>query len=227
MNRPEEAETGQCAVPIAGIQPCSLIDFPGRPAVVVFLQGCNWRCGYCHNKSLLPARGREVYPAQRVIHTLRQRPESVRNLVITGGEPTIHRRLPELLRALRPHCRQIKLDTNGSRPEALQRVLASGLVDRLAMDLKAPPEAYAGVAGVPVDINALKTSIQLIAGSGLPHEFRTTVLPPFAGAAHLAQIKALVPSGSPHRWQRYVPASAEQGHSDYLACAKIAHNGQA
>jgi len=162
---------------IGGFQKFSLIDFPGRVAAVVFTRGCNFRCPYCHNPQLVePAPGDPQVPEEEVFSFLRTRTGKLEGVAVTGGEPTLHADLGQFLAALKALGFAVKLDTNGSAPRELQKILSAGLVDYVAMDLKASPARYAEVAGVPVSIEDLRASIETITASGIPHELRMTFL---------------------------------------------------
>ena len=160
---------------IGGFQPFTLSDFPGHVAAIVFTQGCNWRCSYCHNRSLLKRRRpqQELIPETHVFDVLHRRRNELDGLVITGGEPTIQEDLSRFIRNVRRLGLTIKLDTNGSRPDVIRHLLEEGLLDYIAMDIKAPFDQYESIARRPVDTDALQTSIDLIKNSGVPHEFRT------------------------------------------------------
>ena len=163
---------------IGGFQPFTLSDFPGHVAAIVFTQGCNWRCSYCHNRSLLKMRrpGQELIPESHVLDVLRRRRNELEGLVITGGEPTIQKDVARFMHEVRRLGLAIKLDTNGSRPSVIVQLLEEGLLDYIAMDIKAPLDDYKSVVRRPVDIGALQTSMELIKNSGIRHEFRTPMV---------------------------------------------------
>ena len=163
---------------IGGFQPFTLSDFSGHVAAIVFTQGCNWRCSYCHNRSLLKMRRpeQELIPETHVFDLLHRRRNELDGLVITGGEPTIQEDLARFLHEVRRLGLAIKLDTNGSQPGVIRRLLEEELLDYIAMDIKAPIDRYESVVGHPVDIGPIQTSIELIKNSGVPHEFRTPVV---------------------------------------------------
>lgn len=192
----------------AAYLPLSLCDYPGKVSSVVFTQGCNFRCPWCHNKHLLP---RESGPGARdgasVLAELAARRNRglVEGLVVTGGEPTLHEDLPDFLGNAKATGLAVKLDTNGSNPETLSLCLQKGLVDFIAMDVKAPWANYEALAGTPVDTEALRASIRLIASSGIPHQFRTTRVEPLLTPDDCAEIERQIPPGSPHVWQNYRP----------------------
>ena len=163
---------------IGGFQPFTLTDYPGHVAAIVFAQGCNWRCPYCHNGQLLPINRpkSELVPEAYVFDYLWKRRSQLDGLVITGGEPTIQEHLPRFIHKVRRMRLAIKLDTNGSRPGVIRRLLEEGLLDYIAMDIKAPLDRYESVVGHPVDIGPIQTSIELIKNGGIRHEFRTPMV---------------------------------------------------
>ncbi len=160
---------------IGGFQPFTLTDYPGHVAAIVFTQGCNWRCPYCHNPQLLPADRpeNELIPEAYVFDRLSKRRRQLDGLVITGGEPTIQEDLPRFIRKVRRLGLKIKLDTNGSQPEVIRQLLEENLLDYVAMDIKAPLDQYESIVGGPVDTKALQTSIELLKTSGVLCESRT------------------------------------------------------
>ena len=194
---------------IGGFLPLSLCDYPGRVAAVVFTRGCNFRCPFCHNGHLLDGEGApDDPPADDVLARLASLAARLQGVVITGGEPTLQPELADFLRRIRDLRLAIKLDTNGSRPEVLEALFAARLLDFVAMDLKAPWPRYPELAGTPCDVGALRRSVALIAGSGLPHQFRTTRVPPLLSDADCAAIARQVPPGSPHVFQAFQPGHA-------------------
>ncbi len=198
---------------IGGYQPCSLCDFPGHVAAVIFTQGCNFRCPFCHNCSLLP----ETAPAEcllevdTVLARLRQRCGQLDAVVLSGGEPTLHADLPEFIARIRTLGFAIKLDTNGSRPVMLRALIQERSVDYMAMDVKAPWRKYDTLTGVRTPTEAIRESMMVIAQSGLPHEFRTTLVPELLTDDDQAAIKGMIPSASPYRVQAFRAAPAFDG----------------
>ncbi len=188
---------------IGGLQPFTLSDFPGRMAAIVFAQGCNVRCRYCHNGSLIPPMPEReaLIPESEALRFLESRRGRLDGVVVSGGEPTLQADLPEFLRKIRAMGYQTKLDTNGSQPRMLEILLDAKLLDFIAMDIKAPWEMYSAVAGTPVDVEAVRESVRLIARSGLEHEFRTTASEALFSAKDAAAIRQAAPLGSPHRFQ--------------------------
>jgi pyruvate formate lyase activating enzyme len=167
-------------VDIKGFLETSFIDWPGKICSVVFLPGCNFRCGYCHNHGLVtdPERFASI-PLEGVLERVQDLGEWIDGICITGGEPTLHDTLPRLIREIKRRGFPIKLDTNGSRPEMLKDLIDSGEVDYIAMDVKAPldPFSYRRTAGCAVDMDAIMTSIRLLQAEKVAYEFRMTVVP--------------------------------------------------
>lgn len=194
---------------IGGFLKNSLIDYPGKIAAVVFTQGCNWRCPYCHNQELVePACFGEGVPMARVLNFLQKRRDVLDGVVVSGGEPTIHADLPDFLQKLKELGYAVKLDTNGSNAMMLRDVIHDGLVDFLAMDVKAPLNNYAAAAGKRIDPEEIRTSIWLVKNSGVEHEFRTTVVPGLHTVNELKAIGSLVHGAGRFALQAYEPEHA-------------------
>lgn len=184
---------------IGGFLPLSLSDFPGRVASVLFTVGCNLRCPWCHNPSLV--EGAEGETPEGILERLAARRRLVDALVVTGGEPCLWPELPAFLRGVKALGMAVKLDTNGSRPAMLEALLAEGLVDFVAMDLKGPLGDYGTVAGVPLPAAAFEKSLRLLGTAAIPCELRTTVVPGYHDEACLDAMAELVPDGVPWRLQ--------------------------
>lgn len=163
---------------IGGLQKISLSDYPGKISSILFTQGCNFRCAYCHNPELVDSkRFSTLIDEAEILAFLESRRKRIDALVITGGEPTIQWDLGRFLAALRSRGFKIKLDTNGSRPNVLARIIKQELIDYIAMDLKGPLQHYERIVSARVDPENIRQSIDLIQQSGLEHEFRTTLVP--------------------------------------------------
>ena len=163
---------------IAGLQKLTLLDFPGRIACTVFLPGCNLRCPFCHNASLVLPQQDSPPPmtADELLAFLQKRRGRLQGVCITGGEPTLHPDLPDLLRQIHLLGFEVKLDTNGSDPDALASLLSEGGIDYIAMDIKSAPESYEKAVGRECDLKRFVRSSEIIRTSGIPHEFRTTLV---------------------------------------------------
>ncbi len=161
---------------IGGIRKLSLIDYPGRPSAVVFTQGCNFRCTYCHNPELVhPRLFGEPLHADEVLSFLDTRKGLIEGVVVTGGEPLVQDGLAPFLRRVRAMGYGVKLDTNGSEPDRLEELLGEGLVDYVAMDFKAPLGKYGRTTRVVTGREGLIRSLEMITGCGISYEIRTTV----------------------------------------------------
>jgi len=165
---------------VKGFIESSFLDWPGKVAAVLFLPGCNFRCPFCHNRDLVlgPDTLKNI-PFADVIESVERHKGWVDGVVVTGGEPTVYGGIERLLGRLRDEGLNIKLDTNGSKPETLKRLIEKGLVDAVAMDVKAPLETgyYSKAAGVPVDVPLIRESIHMLAETRLEVTFRATVVP--------------------------------------------------
>ena len=165
---------------IEGFQTLTLLDYPGRMACTVFTPGCDFRCPFCHNASLvLPGRAGVEVPEAEVFALLEKRRGVLDGVCVTGGEPTLQPGLSDFLRRIKELGYAVKLDTNGARPDVLRSLAEKGLVDYVAMDIKNAPERYAETAGVPgLDLAPIRDSADFLRTGSLPFEFRTTVVRP-------------------------------------------------
>ncbi len=188
---------------IGGLLKFSLIDYPGKVAAVVFTQGCNYRCPFCHNPELvLPELFTEPLAVDEVLGFLEKRRGQLQGVVITGGEPTLHEGLKAFIRRVKAMGYLVKLDTNGSRPQVLRGILDENLVDLIAMDIKASPAGYARATGGRGVLEDVRASIDLIKRSGIDHIFRTTALKGFLTPEDLAAIVALLGPVRKYKLQR-------------------------
>ncbi|EKD58805.1 MAG: hypothetical protein ACD_56C00048G0006 [uncultured bacterium] len=164
---------------IGGIQKLTLIDYPGVIATTIFTVGCSFRCGFCHNPELvLPEKFPEMNEMEKeFFEHLEKRKGKLEGVCITGGEPTIQPDIVEFIRKIKEMGYLVKLDSNGSNPNVLEKIIQEGLADYIAMDIKSSPEKYSQVVGLKVDVEKIKKSVKMIMESGLPYEFRTTVVP--------------------------------------------------
>ena len=165
---------------IAQILPTTLIDYPNRVAALIYTPLCNFRCPFCHNSELvLPEKIRELQliPENDILYFLREREKFLDALCITGGEPTLQDDLPRFIEWVKRIGLLVKLDTNGSRPEVLKELFDNHLLDYVAMDIKGPTNQYDELAGVHVDLDAVRRSIKLIIDRAPDYEFRTTAAP--------------------------------------------------
>lgn len=190
---------------IGGLQKISLIDYPGQISAIVFTQGCNFRCPYCHNPELVdPAQYGPILSEEEVISFLEKRRGKLDAVTVTGGEPTLQPDLDRFLQEIKGMGYLTKIDTNGSNPDVLERLIRGRLVDYLAMDVKGPLQKYERIANVKVKTAKIRRSIELIASSGIEHEFRTTVVRSQLDKEDLIGIAKLLKRGL-YVLQPYVP----------------------
>ena len=176
---------------ISGLQKLTLLDFPGRVACTVFLGGCNLRCPFCHNSLLLGGDAEELMDSGALLDFLRKRQGVLDGVCITGGDPTLHADLPELLRSIRALGYAIKLDTNGTNPQLLRRLIDEGLVDYVAMDVKNGPDHYAETVGIEgFSLAAIEESIRILLEGKTDYELRTTVVLPLHSEDSIAAMSA-------------------------------------
>lgn len=162
---------------IGGFQKMTVLDYPGKVACTIFLSGCNFRCPFCHNALLVTKQNEDEISAEAVISYLSKRKGLLDGVCITGGEPLLNEDIELLLSPIKQLGYSIKLDTNGSRPQMLKRLVEKGLVDYIAMDIKSCEADYPEVAGVKsLNFTDIAESIQYIIGCGVDYEFRTTVV---------------------------------------------------
>jgi pyruvate formate lyase activating enzyme len=194
---------------ISGLQPVTASDFPGRMAAIIFTQGCNFHCPFCHNASLLPMDADSLIKEDLVFGFLEKRQQLLDGLVISGGEPCLQDDLAGFCRQVKKMGFAVKLDTNGSRPLVIEELLNENLVDFVAMDIKAPMDRLPELTGTAASHGPeISRSIFLIGASGVDHLFRTTDVKPLLSYEDHRSIKELVPSGSPHIVQPFVAQNA-------------------
>jgi pyruvate formate lyase activating enzyme len=183
---PDPDEPGVAAIRVGGLVPFSTTDWPGRLAAVVFVQGCPWRCGYCHNPHLLPAEGPVAEPWEDVLAWLDTRRGLLDAVVFSGGEPTAAAALPAAIRAVRDRGFAIGLHTGGAYPRRLATVVHQ--LDWVGLDIKAPAAEYINVTAVSASGIPAFASLDLVRRSGVPFEVRTTVHPALTPADSLLRL---------------------------------------
>ncbi len=187
-----------------GIQKMTLLDFPGVVSCTIFLGGCDFRCPFCHNFELVDGTAQPVMDEDELIEFLKSRKALLDGVAITGGEPCLHRDLPELIRHIRSVGYKVKLDTNGYHPEMLRAILDEGLADYVAMDIKNSEEKYALTCGLPaVNMDIIKESISILMNGETDYEFRTTVIKEFHGAEDFEKIGEMIKGARRYFLQRF------------------------
>lgn len=190
---------------ISGLQKMTLLDYPGKVACTIFLQGCNFRCPFCHNSDLLGKDGPEPIPVEELMAFLKKRVGLLDAVCATGGEPTLQPDLEELFVGIKGLGYLVKLDTNGSRPQVLRSLVEKGLVDYVAMDIKNCPDRYGETTGVPgMSLTHLEESIRYLLEGNVDYEFRTTVADELHDAASFSAIGQWLARLDPtHKAQKY------------------------
>jgi pyruvate formate lyase activating enzyme len=197
---------------LGGYQKLTLIDYPGKIATTVFTVGCSFRCPFCHNPELVFSKSSALgYPRAELLEDLeeeffdflKKRKGKLEGVCITGGEPTIQLDIVEFIEKIRKLGFLVKLDSNGSRPDVLKKILDAKLVDYVAMDIKNTPAKYIRTAGSKVDIERIKLSVELLRNSRVRYEFRTTVVPGLHSEADFETIGKWLKDSPVYYLQRY------------------------
>ena len=185
---------------ISGLQKMTLLDFPGKVACTVFLQGCNFRCPFCHNSELLTGNPQPVMEVEEFLKFLKARQGLLEGVCVSGGEPTMRKELPDFLRRITALGYSIKLDTNGSHPEVLKALVDAGLVDYVAMDVKSSPEGYPqalGLSDAPMD--KIVESLRFLMTDAVDYELRTTLVHPLHNDQIIQQMGQWLATLVPHK----------------------------
>lgn len=189
---------------INGLQKSSLIDYPSKIAAVVFTQGCNFRCGYCHNPYLVQADNLEENE-KATLEFLKSRVGKLDGVVISGGEPTLQKDLPSFIKKVKKLGFSVKLDTNGTNPDMGEKLLKQNLIDYIAMDIKAPIEKYGLVTTTKVKEDKILKSIELVKSLGVNGEFRTTVVKSQLSYEDFDRIGEMLEGACNYYLQKFVP----------------------
>jgi pyruvate formate lyase activating enzyme len=189
---------------LGGLQACSLIDYPGHISAVVFTIGCNFRCPYCHNPELVEETADELL-VEDFFALLRKRQGKLDGVTVTGGEPTMHEDLPEFVASIKELGFKVKLDSNGTNPTMLRKMIDAGHIDYLAMDIKSPLANYSQTVGRPVPVDNIAESIELLKTCGVPYEFRTTVIKSMLAPEDFHQIGKEIQGARQYFLQKFEP----------------------
>lgn len=187
---------------IGGVQKTSLLDFPEKICAIVFTQGCNFRCGYCHNPELITLK-EPAWTSAGFLDFLKTRQGKLDGVVITGGEPCLQYDLIDFIKKIKTLGFLVKLDTNGTFPEMIKKALPH--IDYIAMDIKAPLHKYKNIVGINVNIQNIKDSIDIIMNSGIDYEFRTTVVRSQLSIDDFADIGNLICNAKRYYLQKFIP----------------------
>lgn len=195
-------------ITIKGFIENSLIEWEGNIVSIVFLPHCNLRCPYCHATHLVREPNElESIPLDAVIGKIKQNKSWIDGIVITGGEPTLHSNIDSLINIFKEMGLKVRIDTNGTNPAILENLIQRGLIDCVAMDIKAPlrEEKYRVVAGGSCDLSDIRRSINLIMESGIEYEFRTTVCPAFLDGLDITEIARSIAGSKRYILQAFRP----------------------
>jgi pyruvate formate lyase activating enzyme len=193
---------------IAGLQKLTLIDYPQKLACTVFLAGCNFKCPWCYSKELVLPKEIKRQPKisqKEFFDFLKEKKNFLEGVVLGGGEPSLNQNLPQFCQKIKKLGYLIKLDTNGSRPEILKKLIEKNLIDYVAMDIKAPFLKYSKVVGKKIDLKKIKKSIEIIKNSGIDYEFRTTVVPTLHTKKDILQIAKDIKPAKKYFLQNFLP----------------------
>lgn len=192
---------------IGGIQKFSLIDYPGKISAIIFTQGCNFRCPYCHNPELVePALFQRAMSSKKIFSFLEKRKGEIDAVVVTGGEPTLQKDLLNFIRKIKNMGYLVKLDTNGSNPNIIENMIDKKLVDYIAMDIKAPLQKYEEIVRAEIDTKKIEKSINLIMESGIDYEFRTTLIKPLLSTEDVLNIGKTIQGAKRYILQKFIPS---------------------
>lgn len=205
-------------VKFGGLQKLTLLDYPGKVACTVFAVGCNFRCPFCHNATLVGGSGDE-WTESEILTFLAKRQNVLEGVCLTGGEPLLQADVTNFLRKVKDLGYNVKLDTNGSAPDRLASLIQCGLVDYVAMDVKNSRELYCATAGANVDLSAVEKSVDILLAGATEFEFRTTVTRTFHSEQSIVDLAKWL--GNAPKWylQQFVHGddlidSAVCGYSD-------------
>ena len=195
---------------IGGLQKFSLLDYPGHIAAIVFTQGCNFRCSFCYNPMLVLPKNRDKEDHSHIseddlFEFLKSRAGKLDGIVVTGGEPTVHNDLPELIKKIKDLGFKVKLDSNGTNPEMLKKLIEKKLIDYIAMDIKTSPDNYKKVTKDKTHLEKVEKSIKIVVGSKLPYEFRTTVVPEVVEKDDIPKIGEMIKGARVWYFQQFKP----------------------
>lgn len=190
---------------IHGFNKTTLLDYPKHLAATIFLGGCNYRCPFCHNASLvMNPKDQPIIPEEEVLSTLFSRKHILEGVCITGGEPTLQKELPEFIRKIKEIGLKVKLDTNGNNPSMIKHLVSENLIDYIAMDIKNSLKKYGTTIGI-LNFNTtnIQESVSFIMSCGVPYEFRTTVVKELHDKSDFYQIGDWIKGSTSYYLQTY------------------------
>ncbi len=222
-----------------GFQKMTMLDFPGYVACTVFTSGCNFRCPFCHNSLLVTKPDNsEIYTQEDVLSYLEKRKGVIDGICISGGEPLMHDGIFDFVAKVKKLGLLVKVDTNGSFPDKLQKLIDSGAVDYVAMDIKNSPEKYALTTDVKnLDFEAVERSVNILLEGKIGYEFRTTVVKEFHTTQDMESIGKLIKNADRYFIQHFIesegniqqgltPLSKEEMEQLRLSIVKYVKNAE-
>lgn len=188
----------------AGFQKLTLLDYPEKVACILFTMGCNFRCPFCHNASLVRAENKAEISEEDVLSFLKKRKGVMDGVCISGGEPLLYDGLGDFIKKVKALGYSVKLDTNGSLPEKLKALVREGLVDYVAMDIKNSFESYDKTTGIKTDLNNIKESLAFLLSGTVEYEFRTTLVKELHTDADMESIGKMIKGAKRYFLQNFV-----------------------
>lgn len=195
-------------IQIGGLQKLTLIDFPGRISATVFVIGCNFKCPWCYSSELVLPEKIKKQPKiseKEIFNHLKERKRLLEGVVMCGGEPTINKKLPSFIEKIKKLGYLVKLDTNGSNPKMLKKLIKTKLIDYVAMDMKLPKERYPEIFGKRVKIEDIEESIKILKEGKVDYEFRTTVVPTVLNKEDILKIAKWIRGAKRYYLQNFLP----------------------
>ncbi|MDD5606472.1 MAG: anaerobic ribonucleoside-triphosphate reductase activating protein [Candidatus Pacebacteria bacterium] len=199
---------------IGGLQKITLIDYPQKLSAIIFTSTCPFRCFFCYNPELvLPEKIKDhpLISEKEIFDFLKQRKGLLQGVVITGGEPLMHKDIDLFIRKIKKLGYSIKLDTNGFNPGLLKKLINEKLIDYVAMDIKAPPEKYDKITCVKTNIKNIQKSIDILKSSCIDYEFRTTLIPGFLDKKDILKIARWIKGAKKYYLQNFKPGKTITG----------------
>jgi len=203
---------------IAGLQKLTLLDYPGKIACTVFLPGCNFRCPFCHNASLVTDIDSDTFISDKdFFDFLNTRKGILQGVCVTGGEPTLQPEIYDFLKRIKELSFDVKLDTNGYKPKLLKQLVDKGCVDYVAMDIKNCKDKYSLTVGCDVDVSLIEESVEYLKRGSIPYEFRTTIVKELHTETDVKQIGDWLKGNSKYFLQSFVDSGdlIGDGFSNY------------
>lgn len=188
---------------ISGLQKLSLVDFDGHLCATIFTSGCNFKCPFCHNSSLVINPSNEI-SEKDVLEFLDKRRKQLDSVCISGGEPTLHKDLPNFIKKIKDLGFLVKLDTNGTNLEMLEYLIENKLIDYVAMDIKNSIENYSLTTNCNINTDNIERTIKYIMSCGIDYEFRTTLVNEFHTLEDIKRISKLIKGAKKYYLQKFV-----------------------